>query len=81
MVADDGQVGPFHVAANPRDTPEALARRYRAVFGDRARRMADEDEDTGIELGLPVRARLCDAAADILRREDKAAGRDDEDDY
>lgn len=69
---------PFHIAANPRDTADAVARRYRAVFGNAALERCDEDERRARDLGLPVRARLVMHAGDVLRKQDREAGRIDE---
>lgn len=65
---------PFHVAANPRDTAESVARRYRAVFGNDAWDRAGEDEDKAEELGLPRRRFIVAEAQNILFAEDVASG-------
>lgn len=65
---------PFHIAANPRDTAESVARRYRAAFGLDAAEKASEDEDKAETLGLKIRRALVDRAFDILHREDVANG-------
>lgn len=64
----------FHVAVNPTDTADALARRYRAVFGPEALERCDEDADLAEESGLPRRHRLLDQASTLIRHEDHRAG-------
>lgn len=64
----------FHVTVNPTDTIDAVARRYRAVFGAEAFERCDEDADRAKDAGMRHRLALLDRAAYRLRHEDRAAG-------
>lgn len=68
----------FHVTVNPTDTPDSVARRYRAVFGSEAFERCDEDADRAEACGLPRRHRLLDRASTVIRHEDQRAGLRDE---